>query len=220
MRYLKSNFFSIVFLTFSLLPQVGVSQILPSDNWYNGFVVLKKGDTLEGTLKYNLDVNTVILKNPSGTSTIGANNIFLFQIADNEDKLKTFYSLPYEVSARYKRDILFELMYEAPMTLMAREKISRETISTQDRYNPYNTNPLFYTVEKLDYDFYFLDQEGLMIEFRDRSRKNLVKMLGFDKKAMDLYIRKNKLSIDKPAHLIKIAAYYNAIRYGSTSLEK
>ena len=199
-----------------LFSSVVSAQTLPSDSWYDGMVVSAKGDTVFGALKYNLETNSVQIQTVSNTETLEANGILMFRFVEpSTQRPKEFYSVPYEVSNGYYRPILFEVFYEAPMTLLGREKLVQETISTTDPFNPYATFPTYSSRNKLSYDFYFLDKTGDIYPFVDKSKKNLLKILNYDKTALERYIRKERLSVTNIPDLIKITTYFNAIKYGN-----
>ena len=182
----------------------GFSQDFPSEIWHEGKAVLTSGDTLIGTVKYNIDNDLIQVSVNDIIHTYSARKIAYFEIFDiTVDNFRHFYALPYNVKPNYKIPILFQVLYEGPMALLARETIVLETVP-QFNYS-YRSN---YTRKKLSYDYYFLAQGSEIVRYSEK-KNDLIYIMR--KKSSDIkkFIKKNKLHHDRRNDLIKITTYYN-----------
>ena len=198
---------STLILVFTMLSLSGLCQKFPSQYWHSGHAVLTTGDTLNGEVKYDL-VNDIIRVNTgSKIHTLSARKIFFFEIFDvTVDTYRQFYVLPFNVTTDYKASLIFEVIFEGHMTLLARETIVNKT----SQYNSYYWSGGTYTRQVLSYDFYFLDNKG-NITFYTKKKRDLISILSNRRSEIDKYIRKNSLKVDKKRDLARIVSYYNAI---------
>ena len=201
-----------IFLTFifSLFFSFSVqAQVFPSEIWHRGKAVLVSGDTLEGLIKYDLEKDAIQLKEASDrVYAFSAQKLFYFQLFDTGIKsYRHFYSLPLEVSRGYSVPMLFEVLYEGRLTLLAREKIvaaeSMEKV-TDLSLLPNDVRLL------LAFDFFFLEKDGTIRSYIPKKRR-LLSIMDRKYKEVKKYIRRNKLRHDDMSDLVRITAYYNAL---------
>lgn len=199
----------IFLLPFLLLINfVSQAQDFPFDYWHEGRVVLISGDTLSGMIKYNIDGDAIQVETNKVIQAYSSQKILFFEIYDELfGSYRQFYSLPYNVKIDYKIPILFEVLYEGPMTLLAREYIVEETVP---QYGYYYRGGNYGTRTRLAFDFYFLNTKGKIEKF-SLKKNDLYHIL--DKKSSEIkrYIKKNRLRHDKREDLVRIVAYYNSL---------
>ncbi len=202
-----------IVVLFFISAESAFSQDFPSEIWHNGKVVLINGDTVKGDIKYDFQ-NDLIQLNANGIlKTYGARKLFYFDIFDEmAGGHRYFYSLPYKVHSDYETPILFEVLFEGNISLLAREEIVTENVSAS-QYNyyyypmsPYNN----YTRERLAYKFYFLE-EGGEIRYYNLKKNDLLAIFGKHSKQINQYMKKNRLKHDELRDLVRITSYYNAI---------
>ena len=152
MRYI----FSILFL--SIIISTATAQDFPSELLHEGKVTLANGDTLSGNIKYDMENDLIQIVYKGTIQTYSARKLMYFTIYDNTvDMFRTFYSIPYEIERNYERPLLFEVLYEGKLSLLAREKIVTETVP---QYSYAYRSSVNMTRTKLDYEFFFLDHKG------------------------------------------------------------
>ena len=184
------------------------AQDFPSELLHEGKVTLANGDTLSGKIKYDL-VNDLIQIVYKGTiQTYSARKLMYFTIYDNTvDMYRSFYSIPYEIQPNYERPMLFEVLYEGQLSLLAREKIVTETVP---QYSYAYRSSINMTRTKLEYEFFFLDQKGNFVKY-ELKKPQLYEIMIRKEPQIKSYIKKNKLKTDSRRDLVRITAYYNAL---------
>lgn len=164
-------------------------------------------DTVRGKLKYDMETNIVSLVVGPKVRTYSSHKIFYFEI--NDEILNTyrqFYSIPSKVNFDYKIPILFELLYEGPISLLTREAIIQQAQSANSPYWGGSNYPR--TV--VEYSFYFLDTKGDITYFTGR-KKDLFVIMRKKQNDVKKYMKDNHLDSDDVRDLIRITAFYNSI---------
>jgi len=185
----------------------GMSQQFPSQIWHDGKLVLANEDTIQGQIMYNLDRDIVQVKTSKKIFTFSSSKIFFFEIFDKTvDNYRQFYALPYAIQGTYKTPVLFEVLVEGKITLLARENISYRSA----QIDPYSYRMGSYSKKVLVYDYYFLDSKGKITKYTMK-KKDLLDVLSRRYDQMQEYIRVNNLRHDKRNDLIRIISYYNAV---------
>ena len=189
-----------------------VAQEFPSEMWHDGKLVLLEGDTLRGKLKYDFEMDLVQLLSNNVLQTYSARKILYFEIYDNNiGSYRYFYSLPYKIEATYMAPILFEVLYEGQLSLLCREVIVTETVSNYSYYS--YRQPYYSTRSRLDFAYFFLDQQG-EIERYAMKKAELLSIMKSKSSQVKQYMKKNNLKHDKRSDLFRIVAYYNALLDG------
>ena len=180
------------------------AQDFPSEIWHEGKAVLISGDTLKGSVKYSIENDLIQMDINNTVQTFSSRKIAYFEIFDvTVDNFRHFYSLPYSIRPNYKIPILFEVLYEGPMALLARESIVLETVP-QFNYS-YRSN---YTRRKLTYEYFFLEQGSEIVRYGGK-KNDLTYIMRKQSSQIKKFIKKNKLHHDRRNDLIKITTYYN-----------
>ena len=193
------------------------SQQFPSDLWHSGLLVTNNGDTIKGNLKYDFENQLIQLKNGETLKAFNVNNLFFFEIYDETIKdYRQFYSLMYEVGFEYSIPVLFEMLIQGKLSLLLRERIVAE--SSQSSYFPsyyaYGMMPTFSSnygyVNKVKYDYFFLDDDGKIIRFKGK-KKELYDLMSDKYDDIKEYVSKNRINLKKMSDLARIVNYYNKI---------
>jgi hypothetical protein len=198
----------IVFLALFFTFSDGFGQEFPSELLHEGELVLLSGDTLKGQIKYNLENDLIQIVINETVQTYSARKILYFSIYDKTvDMYRNFYSIPFEVQPNYKIPILFEVLYEGKLSLLAREAIVTETVP---QYSYMYRSSVNMTRTKLDYEYYFLDEGGRFTKYNNK-KFELYEAMKRKEPQIKQYIKKNKLKVDSRRDLVRIVAYYNAL---------
>lgn len=186
----------------------GRAQDFPSQMVHDGKLVLLNGDTLKGQLKYDIENDLVQMVVNEKIQTYSARKILYFQIYDKTvEMFRSFYSIPYEVQPNYEVPLLFEVLYEGPLSLLARESIVTETVP---QYSHMYRSSVNMTRTRLDYEYYFLDRRGNFTRYTMK-RNELFDIMRRKEPQIKQYIKKNRLKVDTRRDLVRITAYYNAL---------
>lgn len=203
---IKKKALTIVVLLASLAAQ---SQEFPSRLWHQGWLVTEDRDTVRGTIKYDMETNAVqVAIGAEKVNTYSSKKIMYFEIFDESlNNYRQFYSIPYQVNSNYKVPVLFEVLYEGPMTLLVQEKIVLET----DPYNQsyYNAGPNL-SRERLSYTYFFVDKSGKMMSYSGK-KSELLEILYKNNDLVKKYIKDNRLKPDRMRDLVRITAFYNSL---------
>ncbi|MCV9386233.1 hypothetical protein [Reichenbachiella ulvae] len=196
---------SILYLAF-LSPLV--AQDFSTRLWHKGWAVTMDGDTLRGDIKYDMEVNTIQILSDDKVYTYNSKKVMYVEFFDSLLKsYRQFYSIPYNVTGDFRAPILFEVLYEGPTTLLAREKIVLETDPYSQSY--YYTGPGT-TRERLSLTFFFAFKDG-SIERYSGKKGELYAILDDHPGQLKDYIKKNKLDVNEVRDLVRIMAFYNSI---------
>lgn len=181
-------------------------QQFSSDLWHDGFLVTSDGDTLDGKIKYNMETNIVQVIRNARLTTFSSFKIFYFEFYDiTVNNYRRFYTLPFSLRSDYKTPVIFELLYEGPVSLLSREmKVQRSVPST----NPYYSGSVMQI--QIEYSFYFVDKKGKMSYYTGK-KNDLFAILPKNQSKLKKFIKDNKLRTDNIRDLVRITAFYNSI---------
>lgn len=198
----------VVFSTLALLFFLGSNanaQQFPSDLWHEGKIVLLEGDTLRGSVKYDLQQDLVQYGVANQrTTAYSARKVLFFEIFDTSvRKYRQFFALPFTTTAGYKAPVFFELLEEGKMTLLSRESVEYRTYNS-----PYYMGS--YSRLVLVYKYFFLDEGGNISEFTG-NKNDLLNLMDKKSEEVEKYIKANKLRYDDKYDFAKIVAYYNSL---------
>ena len=169
-------------------------------------MVTSDQDTLEGLVKYDMQANVVQVIQNQVVKTYSSHKVFYFEIYDKVvNSYRQFYSIPYNVNYNYKIPILFEVLYEGPLSLLSREAVVQETVSNSSAYWGGS-----FVRDVVSYTFYFLDKEGKIDSYTGKKADLLTIMAKHSRKVKD-YIKQNKLDTDEVRDLIRVTAFYNSL---------
>lgn len=187
------------------LSTVAIAQQFPSDLWHEGKIVLLEGDTLKGSIKYDLQQDLLQYSiADQRTTAYSARKVLFFEIYDaTVRKYRQFYALPFTTTAGYRAPVFFELLEEGKMTLLSRESVEYRTYSS-----PYYMGS--YSRLVLVYKYYFLDEHGNISEFTG-NKNDLLNLMNKKSDEVEKYIKANKLRYDDKYDFAKIVAYYNSL---------
>jgi hypothetical protein len=181
------------------------AQTFPSDLWHDGKIVLLEGDTLRGSIKYDLQQDLVqyAVANQR-TIAYSARKVLFFEIYDNTvRKYRQFFALPFSTTAGYKAPVFFELLEEGKMTLLSRESVEYRTYNSPYYMGSYSRLVL---INK----YFFLDEQGNIAEFNG-SKNDLLGLMNKKSDEVEKYIKANKLRYDDKYDFTRIVAYYNSL---------
>jgi hypothetical protein len=202
-----AGFILTLVLSFAGLPDL-YAQEFPSELWHKGFLVTTDKDTLRGELKYDLENNMVQVNSNNALKAIGSRKIYYFEIFDKTvSSYRHFYVLPYTLDSQYETPVIFELLYEGQMSLLAREEIVLENVSA----TPYGfMGGAGFSRYRLVYRFFFVDTKGNITRY-NMKKKELLSIFVRKEKQIKQFIQRNKLDTDNIRDLIRITAYYNSL---------
>lgn len=181
--------------------------MFPSEIWHEGWLVTSDRDTLKGYLKYDMEADAVQVKNGEVVKTYSSRGLIFFEIFDESvDNYRQFYSLPFQVNYDYKVPILFEVLYEGPLTLLVRESIVEETVPQMQTM----AMGTFNTRMRLSYTYYFLDKKGNITQYTGK-RNDLFSIMGNKSGKVKGFMKDNRLKPDRMRDLVRITAFYNSI---------
>jgi hypothetical protein len=175
--------------------------------WHDGRIVLDQGDTLRGSVKYDLQQDIVqFTSNNQTVEVFSARKVLFFEIFDNTvRKYRQFYSLPFNAgqSSSYKSLVFFELLKNGKLSLLSRESVELRSQST----GYYGS---FYTRQVLINKFFFLDEKGEVTEFVG-NKNDLLSLFGKKSDDVEKYMHEHHLKIDDKYEFAQIVAYYNTL---------
>ncbi len=182
------------------------AQQFSSDFWHDGFVVTAKGDTLKGQLKYDMDTNVILLQNTQ-FKTLSSFQVFYFNIYDKlVENYRQFYSIPYRLKYDHETPVFFELLFEGPLSLLAREAIVQETVPLGNSVTRGST----VIRNKVELNFFFVDKEGDLASFSGK-KSDLYEIMSKKERKVRDFIKGNSLKTDNARDLVRITAFYNSI---------
>ena len=188
-----------------LISTCSFAQTFPFDLWHDGKVILDSGDTIKGTIKYNLQ-DLLQVRHQNQMESFSARKVLLFEIFDQGYKrYRTFYSLPYSPSGGYKSPVFFEVLTEGKITVLTREKIEYRTYS----YSPFMYGG--YSTRMVLVNIYFLLKDNGNIEDFSGKRNDWFDLMGNRADEIHDYAKENKLDFDRKYDLKRIIDYYNSL---------
>ncbi len=193
-----------IFLLLTALPSLSFAQTFPFDVWHDGKVVLDGGDTIRGSIKYDLQ-DLLQVRHQNRMESFSARKVLLFEIFDQGYKrYRTFYSLPYSSNGGYKSPIFFEVLTEGKITVLSREKVEYRTSG----YSPFMYGS--YYSRKVLVNTYFLLKENGNIEDFSGKRSDWLDLMGKRADEVHDFAKDSRLDFDKKYDLKRIIDYYNS----------
>jgi hypothetical protein len=172
--------------------------------WHEGKVVLENGDTLKGTVRYNLQTDLVQLQMGNRLENFSARKAVFFEIFDGTVKrYRQFYSLPFAAAGEYKTTLFFELLEEGKLTVLCREAVEFRTFTSFYFYGTY-------TRQVLVHKYFVLDERGNIRQV-GASRSDWLNAMGNYAEEVQKYAKANRLDFDEKYDLARIIAYYNSL---------
>ncbi len=183
------------------------AQTFPSEVFHEGMAVLVEGDTIYGRIKYDFDNDLIQLNLNNVMRTYSSRKLLYFEIYDDVvESFRYFYALPYGVRTGYKVPIIFEILYEGELTLLAREYIVQETVPQWGYY----TRGMGYAGLRLSYEYYYLRKNGEIMPYNQK-KKELYDVMAKRSTEVKQYMKKNRLRYDRRNDLVRVTAFYNQL---------
>jgi hypothetical protein len=198
-----------LFVLFSVCFTVSVqAQQWPFELWHDGKIILEEGDTLKGSVKYDLEQNIVQYAQQNQNATVlSARKVLYFEIFDRTvHQYRQFFALPYSSNGSYRAPEFFELLAEGKLTLLCKEGLEYRSV-------PVGYYGGSYSRLILVYKYYTLNDKGDIVPFTGK-KHDLLDMMGKNADVVEKYIRANRLRIEDKPDFAKIVAFYNSL-YGS-----
>lgn len=190
-------------LFFLLIGVAARAQDFSFEQWHTGYLIVEGGDTLKGSIKYNMQTDLVQLQHENRVETYTARKVVFFEIFDVISKdYRRFYSLPFASTGGYRAPTFFELLTEGKMTLLSRESLEYKTYSSFYYYGSY-------TRLVLVYKYFLLEESGGIAEFIGK-KNDWIYAMGNRGSDVQKYVKSNKLDFDDKKDLTKIVEYYNS----------
>ncbi len=197
----------VVFIVVSLIVASASAQQFAFELWHEGKLILDSGDTLRGSIKYDLQ-NDLIQYQSKGDNKLesySARKVLFFEIFDNSVKrYRIFYSLPYSTSGQYKAPVFFELLEEGKITLLCREVLEYRTMNSTFYY--YGSYTRLVLINK----YFLLRENGEIEEYRGKKNDWYDVMKGREDE-VQRYVKANRLDLDDKYELAKAVNHYNSL---------
>lgn len=173
--------------------------------WHEGKVVLATGDTLRGQVKYDLQQDIIQFTDKRGTvEAFSARKVLVCEIFDTTvGSYRQFYSLPYTATSGYRTPVFFELIAEGKLTVLSREKLENQTMTSPYYYGSFSRTVL---VNK----YFMLKENGDIVDFSTR-KNDFLQLVGRHADIMNGFMKDNKLQLDDKKELAQIINYYNSL---------
>ncbi|MFT6867671.1 MAG: hypothetical protein ACJA08_002515 [Cyclobacteriaceae bacterium] len=195
-----------LFLSLLLFAIVCRAQNFSSEVWHDGYAVTVEQDTIRGFIKYDMVSNIILVSRNNVVQSFSSHKVFYVQIFDKlVENYRQFYSIPYSVNFDYEVPILFEVLYEGPLSLLSREAITTETVNSASGL--YGNS---FMREVVNYSYYFLDKQG-KIDFFSGRKADLLEIMAKKQSQITNFIKKNKMDTGNIRDLIRITAFYNSL---------
>lgn len=195
----------VIFLLLLFCGLPSYAQRFPSEFWHEGKIVLENGDTLKGSIKYDLQNDLLQFAKEGRLESYTARKVVFFEIFDVTIKrYRQFFSIPYTTSAAYKAPVIFELLAEGKFTLLCRESIEYRSYSNSF-YN-YGTQTRLVLV----YHYFLLREKGLIEPFVGK-RSDLIDLMGKNGSHVEKYMKVNRLNLTDKNDFTQIISYYNSL---------
>ncbi len=210
LKTVNVKFIILCTISFFIFISTSFSQNLPQEMWHPGYIVLDSEDTLQGKVQYDFESNLVQFTVDKTVKTFTSQNILFFSFhCQYFKRVRSVYSIPYELKGRVKTPVFFEILEEGKITLMTREYV---TIENNNRFgNPmYRTRGGFGSREILTYDYFLLTDDGKIHKFSEK-KKDLLPFFGRFESDMKDYIKDRRLKVDRQGDLVTIMKYYNGL---------
>ncbi len=180
-----------------------------NDNWYRGSLILVEGDSLSGDIHYDLQNNLVQINADNAIKAYSARQIWSFTFYDPDMMIdRQFYALPYSVESNYKAPVLFELLTEGDVSLLARERLVTENVP-QYGYGGFGNYSYLRTRIRRDY---FMGFANGTIRNYDGSKKDLLYLLRDKSSEVKKFVNAHRFRYDDTRDLIQIINYYNSLK--------
>jgi len=175
--------------------------------WHNGIIITTNNDTIQGEIQYNFETNTITLSKDENVRAFSSYKVIYFEIFDKIlQSYRQFYTIPYKLKTDYETPVIFELLYEGPLSLLARERVVQETAS----FGNYGVQGPRVVQNVVNYQYFFLHRDG-SIEIYLETKTDLYRIMSDKKSDIKVYIKENKLKHDMLRDLIRITSFYNSI---------
>lgn len=197
----------VAILVLSLIGFSASAQQFAFDLWHEGKLILDAGDTLRGSIKYDLQ-NDLIQYQSDPRSTFEsytARKVLFFEIFDASVKrYRLFYSLPYSAAGQYKAPVFFELLEEGKLTVLCREALEYRTTGYSFYY--YGNYSRLVLVHK----YFLLKENGNIEEYRGKKNDWYELMRGKENE-VHKFVKSNRLDLDDKYELGRAIQYYNSL---------
>jgi len=204
--------FSILLLVSLAVCSIAHAQYFAEEHWHQGNAIMESGDTLQGTLQYSTETETLQIRSNTQVQTYSARKLLAFQFQDQQLGInRLFYIFPFSKASGYQTPVFFELVERGDaVTLLQREVLTIRTINNRTFMNPMNPifTPIPTQIRVVEASFYFFYASGRVKRFNG-SRKNLALMLPNYSSSMKKYVKDKGYNPNRTDDLIKIIRYYN-----------
>ncbi|MFN8354359.1 MAG: hypothetical protein U0Y10_07935 [Spirosomataceae bacterium] len=187
-----------------LIAAQGFAQYRPypyRENWYEGTLIHKNGDTLSGKLQFDWETNSLKFKTTQDPTikTFSASNVPLFEFFDPTWRYtRQFESFLYAKRGDYGVPTFFEVIQPGAVAVLLREN---------------DNNSVVLNVKKLSkaaFECYFGYSDGLVQRY-DGLPRNLFRLLPNHQDKIKKFIEMKQLDYANLADITRIVTYYNSL---------
>lgn len=175
------------------------------ESWHQGTLLLTSGDKIEGSLKYELSINSVVYNDNGTAKTYHASQLIGFTVySKDKDVIRTFYSKTVTNSKGYREKIILESLLEGETNLFGREYVFYK--------RPYGMNRLgdAERIPELSYHFYIEKAPNNFVELGE-SRNSVAKAFAPNSKEIKKFMKRNKTDYRSLLDMMELIEYYNQL---------
>lgn len=180
------------------------------DWWHYGSLYLVNGDTKEGYMQYDTDLNYLLIKQNRAIMAYNPQQVASYEIYDLEQKQhRLFYSLPYQDKNR-KTHQFFELIKEGELILLSRETWIAHMRPADPLAGNFNQVPFDTELVKGD-QFYILQNNNKLIRFWG-NKKELLALMEDRAGEVENFIHNQKLDLNRRNDLVRVLHFYEELK--------
>ena len=183
--------------------EIEAQSIVPSmpDVWHLGELQLIDDSIIEGEFRYNLNTETVQLKEGSKVKTFNTKQVFSLTLYDQEVRgIRNILVLPYSNESGYQRAKLFELIVDGKISLLVRGYF----VKWGDPQHPMTLSKHVYIFENM----FIMNEDGVINKLL-LQRTNVANQFGDQQAKLIKYMRKEQIKLDDLPDVTKLFEYYN-----------
>ncbi|PKQ70640.1 hypothetical protein [Raineya orbicola] len=203
------HLFIVIGIAFGLMKSSLQAQILAEGSWLQGRVMDKEGNLYSGRLKYDTEKQTVMIEVGGVTKTFSARQVDFFEFFDEKVRVgRRFVALPYQKNPNinYETMQFFELIYEGKKATLLGTEYLETRVNPQPGWGWYGMGTTTFSY-RIVTEFYALKSNGKIVKLKTSKKKRFFEQM--QEPRLTEFIKKNRLSLQQRADMVRIFEYYN-----------